>query len=113
MSDSTWTFRTNTLDELVVVPPPDVDPTLVDALQSWLLSDVGTRTGSIDDYRETLRMLRSGQTDAVSGNAARQELDGNDLIFEALYDQWETFRLPAQVVDELLAAYSVYAAGRR
>jgi hypothetical protein len=95
-----WMFSVDDAGDLTVQPPPESRSLPVDAVLDWLEADVGRNARSAADYRE----LWESAFD-VAGNATMQTLDGDEVIFEALYEQWEDFRMPLATFEQILTDY--------
>jgi hypothetical protein len=99
MTDS-WTFSVNEAGYLAAQAPSDPISPPVEAILDWLSSDVGGDARAVDDYRG-----RWEEASDVAGNGTMQTLNGDEVMFEALYDQWEDFRMPLATFHRILDDY--------
>jgi len=89
-----WNFRRGA--HTVEVGPPDGVPVEAGpALVDFIAAEIGYSSANLAHYRETWNQIATGMTprSGISGNGTSQTLDGDDVVLEALYDQWPTVRI--------------------
>jgi hypothetical protein len=101
-----WIFSVDGNGRLAVQPPPDPAPP-TEPILDWLSSDVGPNERSLDGYLELWAVAFD-----ISGNGTAQTLDGDEVRFEALYEQWEDFRMPLATFEQILTDYREFLVRR-
>jgi hypothetical protein len=104
MTGEKWGFRSGA-NGLELSPPNDVAPGAEIALWDFATSEIGRSLRMLGMYREAWDAL-AGDPDAassgISGNATSQRIEGDDVVLEALYDQWDTVRISREQFEAFL-----------
>lgn len=108
---ATWKFS-GTAEKLDVDPPKRFPSDVRVAVLDWLGADVGASIRNVRTYRSYWTKVRSGELDSVSGNATVQYIKDDQVVFEALYDQWDDVTIPVEEFENLLSSYATFLENR-
>jgi hypothetical protein len=96
---------------VVVDGHPGLTDALADAVGAWRPSGVGggsISTDAVDRLVQRIEAERaSGAAELVVGNETRLVLDGDEVVAEARYEQFESERVAVTDVVDLLRRYRV------
>ncbi|EIV96136.1 hypothetical protein FraQA3DRAFT_5999 [Frankia sp. QA3] len=109
---SRWTFRRDEDQNLEVTSPP-LDRNTEAAVLDFLESDVGPYSPDIARYVRRWQRVRAGELDAALGNGTVQEIEGDRVLLESLYEQWESVYFTIAEFEELLDDYAAFLDSRR
>ncbi len=102
-----WHFsKTGNSDLELDVPRPDANTTA--AVLDFLESDIGPNIQILRFYRKNWEKLRAGEIESLSGNGTVQEIEGDRVLLESLYEQWESVYLTIAEFEELLDDYAAF-----
>jgi hypothetical protein len=99
-----WRFR-RTGVTIEIDPPSGIDPTISYALWDFLTTEIGDSGQNLHIYRDLWEQVSGNPDDTphgISGNGTRQRIEGDDVVLEAIYEQWETVRIPRAQFERLL-----------
>ncbi|WP_261568855.1 hypothetical protein [Frankia gtarii] len=109
---SKWHFsRNENLD--LDLEDPHVDTKTTAAVLDFLESDIGQNVQILQFYRENWEKLKTGEIESVSGNGTVQEIAGDRVLLESLYEQWESVYFTIAEFEELLDDYAAFLDSRR
>ncbi len=110
MSSGKWKFR-RTEHTIELDPPTDTDPAVGNALWDFITAEIGESEQNLNYYRGLWARISTdpeAAREGISGNGTRQHLEGDDVVLEALYDQWETVRIPRVKFEQFLDQFADY-----
>ncbi len=108
-----WQFQVDADGDLTVSTSSGVDTNTARAVADFLQADVGNQPAMYRIYRKSWMALRSGEADEVSGNGTVQEIEGDRVLLESLYEQWESVYFTIAEFEELLDDYAAFLDSRR
>ncbi len=108
---SRWTFRRDADQNLEIAEPP-LDRNTEAAVLDFLESDVGPYPTDIERYVRRWRRVRTGELNAALGNGTVQEIEGDRVLLESLYEQWESVYFTIAEFEELLDDYAAFLDSR-
>ncbi|WUH93316.1 hypothetical protein OG900_26515 [Streptomyces sp. NBC_00433] len=100
---------------VLVEPPSGVDAGLARAVEQFLHTEISGRPSTLTHYRDTWREVRAAEDPElteISGNATVQRLEGDRVVFEALYDQWPDTSMSVADFENLLSSFQEFLEGR-
>lgn len=112
MTDQNWKFS-KTGRKIDIEPPRGVDQDVSEALWDFITAEIGASLQNLNRYRKLWATVSSDPDQArggIAGNGTRQYLDGDDVVLESLYDQWEPVRIAAASFDMFLQDYGQFLA---
>ena len=95
MTTDRWTFHVGP-EGLDFGAPDGIGKPAQIALRNFANSDIGNSMWMWSEYRKIWSSLPSDPAAAregISGNATSQRIEGDDVVLEALYDQWPAARI--------------------
>ncbi|MCM3920526.1 hypothetical protein ND748_02355 [Frankia sp. AiPs1] len=108
---SRWTFRRDE-DQNLEIAAPQLDRNIEAAVLDFLESDVGPYPPDIARYVRRWQKVRSGELNAALGNGTVQEIEGDRVLLESLYEQWESVYFTIAEFEELLDDYAAFLDSR-
>lgn len=99
-----WRFR-RIGDTIEIDSPVGIDPSISYALWDFLTTEIGDSEQNLHIYRDLWEQISGNPDDTqrgISGNGTRQRIEGDDVVLEAIYEQWETVRIPRAQFERLL-----------
>ncbi|CAO5252661.1 hypothetical protein [Frankia sp. AgKG'84/4] len=102
-----WIFTSDGYPHLDV-STPGIDANTKDAVTDFLTTDIGRGIRNIASYRERWKNACEGELNSVLGNGTEQELEGDRVRLESLYEQWETVYFTVPEFEELLDDYAAF-----
>ncbi|KJE24552.1 hypothetical protein FF36_00926 [Frankia torreyi] len=109
---SRWTFQRDE-EQNLEVSAPSIDRNTEAAVLDFLESDVGPHPADITRYVQRWQKVRTGELNAALGNGTVQEIEGDRVLLESLYEQWESVYFTIAEFEELLDDYAAFLDSRR
>jgi hypothetical protein len=110
MTANNWNFRYKIVDgaeAIEVKPPAHVDRGAKDAVVDFIWAELGhNRLEGLNDYRkiwDSVTMEPNVEARGITGNGTAQTLEGDEVVIESLYDQWEPVRMSSREFEEFLS----------
>jgi hypothetical protein len=108
MTANNWNFQyrkaTKTLE---VEPPAYMDLAVEVAVADFIWAELGhDQLRALDEYRKIWdSVTKESDVGArfVAGNGTVQALEGDEVVLESLYDQWETVRMSRREFENFLS----------
>jgi hypothetical protein len=95
VAEENWTFHIGP-DDLEIDAPDGIDRNTQIAIWDLATSDIGNSMWMWNKYRQVLTSSSrspAAASNAISGNATSLHVEGDDVVLEALYDQWPTVQI--------------------
>jgi len=107
MSNEQWRFRIVS-GHTEIFPPTRVNEEVITPLADLLFSEISGRQ-SLDRYRRLWAEMsadREAAQEGIAGNGTCQSLEGDDVILESLYEQYEPVRMRKEEFEIFLDQYA-------
>jgi hypothetical protein len=106
---ASWGFRI-TNHAIEVIPPDGVPPEVATPLADIIFAEIRTQA-MFDVYRQVWGELSTNSNawrDGISGNGTSQTIDGDKVVLESQYEQYESVRISKKEFERFLDQYAEF-----